>query len=860
MAKLIAQSGHSLDLPQRRVTLGESSACDIPLAPGLGLASRHFELEPDQDGNYVVRDLSGGAGIKVNGQPVQVHVLQHGNVIMAGDLSLGFWDADHPSLKGAETPFLTGSRSNELQPATPPSPEPEPFRPMPVIPLPPPNAVAPERAAEAEAALHPENNLAAAAALPGLPASEGPPPAWINPMATAAAAQTSTGAAAGNAPAPPKEQRRGKRQSVWSQNSRKMSSRRMMKVAALLALAGGGVYAARTEPAQKVLAPLWSKVTAWINSPRPSPPKSPPATVATGTGNSVVVAADPGNSVTPKTNHNDLVKRMLTERTLSLFQADLTQLVPFYNAAAGERSLPPQREMTEAFRKHYGILLDGFDRLTCLRGSGKDEFVFVLSSSTRVNIESVLGIPPPAARTSTAAKKGIRIYPVKPTGRVYGVAQIDPFTVILGSQSWIDSSLNGSSGPSLREAANMFPDTACRNPGALIMVERIVPPTDSSAPSAFETAVSNLFFKGKGESRLTLTRNPEVKESVFVQQSSAALKEQAAALMQAVKVSEALTAAPGGQTDKGQTTDSGELINTTEASILIPDGDALLREAIDSVAYTFMSQSPSVELILAAQKAVMNFNQARLKQAPEAVAVTSVAEALELLQSGIAIKGQDRVYQIDRLEPHQADDIVHLLAMEGQAGLIFRPNTDQLTGALLDLAVKARDYRNAELLISLWTAAKFTGSESADVNAAVRKVMDWSGGEGSRQRISVGLPSLTAAEYKNAVALLSVQSGQLTWKPGEEGYRTWLRRISPNPKADAKRIAGAYDTAIKAGAIPQGKVECLADAVRLIHSSTRTGASPGSNLLSSTALTVDELRAAARYLRYDRGALKVVEK
>ena len=46
MAKLIAQSGHSLDLPQRRVTLGESSACDIPLATGLGLAAKHFEIEP----------------------------------------------------------------------------------------------------------------------------------------------------------------------------------------------------------------------------------------------------------------------------------------------------------------------------------------------------------------------------------------------------------------------------------------------------------------------------------------------------------------------------------------------------------------------------------------------------------------------------------------------------------------------------------------------------------------------------------------------------------------------------------------------------------------------------------------------
>src|SRR5204862_5649108 len=119
------------------------------------------------------------------------------------------------------------------------------------------------------------------------------------------------------------------------------------------------------EPVQKAFAPAWAKVMSWVNSSNPAP-KAPLPQPGETNGN-IKVAAEPADSVTPKTNHNEVVRRMLTERTISLFQADLTQLVPFYNASAGARNLPPQREMTEAFRKHYGILLDGFDRLTCLR-------------------------------------------------------------------------------------------------------------------------------------------------------------------------------------------------------------------------------------------------------------------------------------------------------------------------------------------------------------------------------------------------------------------------------------------------------------------------------------------------------------
>jgi len=879
MAKILAQSGHSLDLPLRRVTLGESSACDIPLATGLGLSPRHFEIEATAGGAFIVRDLStaqGGSGTFVNNQQVTEHLLQHGNVISAGSLQLGFWII--LPQEEAPSPFFAGPRS---APSAPVPPDPVAAEPAPVMfipaPVPAPAPAAPpvQPGPPATAPAVPPAPVMEPAALqapppapvPQPPAapfhSEGPPVAWINPAETPAPAAAPAAAPAGTtvesqAPAPAKPRR-------IRAGGRRFMSPRAVALASVVLVAGLGAAAYQLDPVKKATAPLVAKFTAWSNPP-PPPPKAAPGTPgaakpAAGKEAAPEIPAD----VLPRAEHNEVVKQMLTERTMSLFQADLKQLVPFYNANAAARNLPPLREMTEAFRKYYGVLLDGFERLTCLQARGKDGFVFILTSSQRINLEALIGVASPRQKPSPG-KRSANIYSVKTTGRVFGVAQYDPFTILLGNSSWIETALGASSGTALREALCMFPDAAIKNPGALIMVDRLNNHAPGSAPIAFQTAISNLFFSDTGKSSLTLTRNPEVKEEVFVEQSSAALKAQAETLMQSVKIGRQLSSAAKQTPSASEApVDTGAIITTADATITIPDGDAMLREAIDSVARTFMSQSPSVELILAAQRAVFSFNMARLQKAPEAQSVNGVTEALELLQNGIVVRGRpggsDLTYKIDRLEPAQADEIVHLLAIEDRTGLVFRPNTDELSGAMLELAVKARDYRNAELLISLWEAAKFGPNDATDANIAARRILDWANKEGMRQRISVGLPALTAAEYSSAVSLLSFENGRLSWRPGEEGYRKWLRRINPAPKADAKKIAGIYGKAQKADAIPGGKVRELADSVKLISSGVKAGSGSGSGrmLYHTGNLTHHELRAAARHLRFESGALKVVE-
>ena len=90
MSRLIAPTGHVLDLPARHLTFGEAPECDIPLTGGYGLAGLHFEIAPGTDGFSYLRDASGQAGTLVNGQPITVVALREGDVIQAGRLTLRF--------------------------------------------------------------------------------------------------------------------------------------------------------------------------------------------------------------------------------------------------------------------------------------------------------------------------------------------------------------------------------------------------------------------------------------------------------------------------------------------------------------------------------------------------------------------------------------------------------------------------------------------------------------------------------------------------------------------------------------------------------------------------------------------------
>jgi hypothetical protein len=359
-----------------------------------------------------------------------------------------------------------------------------------------------------------------------------------------------------------------------------------------------------------------------------------------------------------------------------------------------------------------------------------------------------------------------------------------------------------------------------------------------------------LFLTSDGASSLTLTRNPDVSEKAFVDAAGPALKQQAGEI------------APSLGTDAKTLADlsPGEInLTLNQASVTLPGGAALISSALETMARGFVRTAPSISTILQAQDAVMRFNTARATGAETALRASTSREALELLHEGIRGGGRygGATFQFTS-QPDQLDNLSSLLAVDDAVGLVYRPDPAALEGSVGALALKARNYRNAELLITLWQKAELKAGADETPASSARRVLAWANTPAGRyQRTILGLPSLTAEELEGALSHLAVSEHQLTWKPGEANYRSWVRLVHPDPRRDASRLAATYNAAAAAGAIPASATKDLRMALSLI---TRGVSGRGENADATYKLdtfTPAELAAATALLKMEDGKMKV---
>jgi len=91
MAQLIAAGNHAFDLAPGVVHLGEDPKAEIPILPGLGLASRHFVLYPHETVHLLKSLAEPPLMTFINGHPINGQtVLKDGDTIRAGQLELRY--------------------------------------------------------------------------------------------------------------------------------------------------------------------------------------------------------------------------------------------------------------------------------------------------------------------------------------------------------------------------------------------------------------------------------------------------------------------------------------------------------------------------------------------------------------------------------------------------------------------------------------------------------------------------------------------------------------------------------------------------------------------------------------------------
>lgn len=116
--------GRSFPIEQQPISLGRGSDNSIVVDNKLA-SRRHAEIRPEARG-YVLYDLNSSNGTQVNGQQVQSHVLENGDVIIIGEQTFVF--REHQPAQQHEQPptrTLPPQLSPFQQPYAPLQPEPE---------------------------------------------------------------------------------------------------------------------------------------------------------------------------------------------------------------------------------------------------------------------------------------------------------------------------------------------------------------------------------------------------------------------------------------------------------------------------------------------------------------------------------------------------------------------------------------------------------------------------------------------------------------------------------------------------------------------------------------------------------------
>jgi hypothetical protein len=129
-ALLLAQTGHSLPLPPDPVVVGSDPSAQVPVRADLGIAARHYQIQPDpaQNGHWVV-SLLPEHPVLVNGQPVPHALLRDGDVITAGELHLMYRAAVAEAPVMAATMPMAMPAMPSMPPPMPPQPPQEPAAP-----------------------------------------------------------------------------------------------------------------------------------------------------------------------------------------------------------------------------------------------------------------------------------------------------------------------------------------------------------------------------------------------------------------------------------------------------------------------------------------------------------------------------------------------------------------------------------------------------------------------------------------------------------------------------------------------------------------------------------------------------------
>ncbi len=903
MARLIAQTGHTIDIPSQGVTFGSDAANGIMIPAVYGVAPSHFAIWQQPNGFYL-RDSGSGYGLWVNGQPVRETCLTHGDIISAGQLHLTFEHALKANVIETPSAFMQMAAVTATAPS-PPSPAPYAFaavlasppvapaaeeRPpappvsavkplaVPVAQQPPPQAglaKPPEPVFEVLPAAEPQKT--------NFPSSE-PEPIRLKPSERIRHSEEASFPKPTPPPwlaideqepphcdatRPPTETEftgiTGKK--ADQKHREKMTTNRVLQAAqwgVLVVLVIGALTARHWAKSlgrqmENFFCAVFTNESAWE---RPQPPVDAVAE------NTKLIAQNRdevrNTSLDVTRPHAEVAPRFIWDQATTVFSLGFPQIEIFYLNEAQRRGLPLPKRHCAYLEKHFGLKILDLERLTSVQDDPTKPGIVVITTQKRASASDWIN----EAQVHDEGPESLGPVQIlryrNSQGVLCGVVALDDRNFAMGDPKLLKTCLQRKVDLNQPNLLALWPDFMRKQLGAFAWTVKV---DDQLASQLSQQNSAN-----KGSTALNLGSvssfavrfggEPPSCECFAVKEAKASQE----AFTDAATVSlKSMTQMITNQADPtGQLRLSGRgtpeiRVSRTAAAMEVPRGEVFVNIFMQGFYQPAVTDEGPLKALAQARTLAHAFNLARSMDAPESRRVHTVEEALAALQRGM--KGSGRAsameFQIPEMDADELRSIRKYLTF-ADGYLACRPDLDSLPDDIRTLAEEGRNRLNAETVLSLCPSPPGDKVvQIPDLAAYVRRAL--TNLKTNRGPMALfGMPLLNDEELKGILRyIIQAPNGKLGWKPGELAYNAWQAKANPKALRDASTLASIAGAAHAAGAKELLMASTVDDAIQILAQGVKGSGQFNSTTFRCKDLSANDLQNAANLLELDHGLLKL---
>ena len=557
--------------------------------------------------------------------------------------------------------------------------------------------------------------------------------------------------------------------------------------------------------------------------------------------------------------HVEVAPRFIWDGATTVFSLGFPQIEIFYLNQAQQRGLPMPKRHCAYVEKHFGLKIEGLQRLTSIQVDADKPGLVVMTTQRDANASDWISEANLQEENPQSVGPLQVLQYIAPDGHACGVVAIDQRNFVIGDPSLITACLlQKTDSKTSAHASALWPDFLRKQPGAFLWTVKVdaamqAELNKSSKTNGLET-ISSFAVRFGGEPPTCegfAIRDASASQEAFANAATSSLRGMLRMMTTQIEA--------GGTQRSGPREEVPVDVSRTAATAQVRRGEEFVNIFLQGFYAPVASDTSPLATLAQARTIAHAFNLARGFDAPEARKVRTVEQAMEALQHGMSGTGRAAAmeFQIQEMNRDEMQRMRKYLTF-ADGYLACRPDLDSLPDHIRALTEEGRDRMNAETVLSLCAAPS---SEKAvkikDLTTFIRKSLaDLRATKGAMALF--GMPQLTEEEVAGVLRYIHQKpNGQLGWKQGEVSYNAWEAKANPKAERDAAALARIAGAAQAAGVDQLKAATSVEKAIEILCQGVQGTGQFGSTVFKCQSLTPQEMQAAAELLVLDNGALRL---